>query len=211
MKRLTLALPLALLLAHPAAAVPVRTVEQSYRASGLSVVRAELEVGELRVVAGEGDSVRVTMIARCRRSGGSCERRARRLRLESDVFGSELRVRVQHYPTFLNGGLRTELHIEVPATMRLQLHLGVGELAVRGVRGDVAGHLGVGSASFRGDPATVGSVQLHVGFGEAALLHNGRRHEATGFIGHSLSWSEGLGASSVVLDVGVGEAEVALR
>jgi hypothetical protein len=201
----------ALTIASAALADVARTISESYPAAGVQRLSASVGVGTLRVVAGTGDSVRVTMTAHCRRWGHGCEKRAARLRLESDTGGSIMRFRVEGFPKFGASGLGVRLTLEVPERVRLDLNLGVGELSVHDVRGDVVANVGVGTAEVRTRQQGVGSVRVNVGVGNATLIDDHGRRRGSGFVGHTLNWTPGTGGSRVALHVGVGGAEVALR
>jgi hypothetical protein len=212
MKLLALALVPALALASPAPAEVVREEAKSFPASALRSINASLGVGEIEVTRGLDDSVRVVMTVGCKRWGGSCARRAQRLRFETRTVGSELRVKVERRSScWGSGGLTTRLQIQVPASMRVETDLGVGTLRVRDVDGDVDGRIGVGTAAVRGREGAVSSVRLRVGVGDVVLRQGASRHEGAGFISQRLSWTDGPGHSRVALSIGVGEAEVALR
>jgi hypothetical protein len=92
--------------------------------------------------------------------------------------------------------------------MDLDLDMGVGDLKVDDIEGDLHVELGVGDADIRASSAAVRSVDVQAGVGDAGVIANGNRVRRHGFIGSTASWDEGRGRSEVRLHVGVGDATV---
>ena len=103
--------------------------------------------------------------------------------------------------------------ISVPASLRLSIEMGVGELTVRGMEADLSLDLGVGELAIELSAGGVRSIELEAGVGETSLRTPGGRIEETRshLVGSELEWREGKGASKVSAEVGVGQISVRLE
>jgi hypothetical protein len=100
----------------------------------------------------------------------------------------------------------------LPATLAIQVDMGVGDLEVRQVEGDVDVELGVGEADVRVPAKAVSSVECEVGVGDANVHGtDGERRSSGLLIGRTVRWQGNEGGSRVHLEVGVGDADVWLR
>ena len=75
----------------------VRTLSQKYPASGLSLVKIDVQVGEINVEAHDGDEVQVEMIVSCDRND-SCREAAEKMELSSGVSKGKLSVKPRKLP-----------------------------------------------------------------------------------------------------------------
>lgn len=220
MKRLIL--PLLLLAAVPAvSAVPaaaenhetVRTLGGRYDAAKLGTVAIDIPVGELAVEAWDGTEVAIQMELRCRNGRKRCVASAQKVRLiAGGMAGERLRFRVEGWPKTTGGrGLQARVRLRLPARLALDAELGVGELRIDGLTGNVTADLGVGEVSATLPQSAVASVRLDAGIGEAVLRTREKRYENSGVGAKTLHWTEGTGRAEVQVDCGVGEIRVALR
>ena len=202
---LSLVLP-ALALAAPSE-IPIDRV--SLPAAKSQSVHLKFPVGELRVEASTGSQVELELTARCKgwnRNG--CEEDARRVHIETDHSGGRLDFTVDGYPKFHSNDFNLRGVLRVPAHMDVDLDMGVGDLKVADIEGDLHVELGVGDADIRASSAAVRSVDAQAGVGDAVVIAGGSRARRHGFVGATASWDEGRGRSSVRLHVGVGDATV---
>jgi hypothetical protein len=197
-------------LALPAAAAPLGTMRGSWPAAGTKEVRIDFPVGGLEVVGVTGTKVEAEMSVRCKR-GRRCEERAAKLELVTDEKGGIRTLELKGHPKLDSDGLQVELRISVPATLRVQIDMGVGDLDVRDIEGDVDVDLGVGDADVRVPERTAGTVECEVGVGDANVHSSGGNRRSSGFLGRSVRWEGNEGGSRVHLEVGVGDADVWLR
>lgn len=178
-------------------------------ASKSRTVHLKFPVGDLRVEATEGSEVELEITARCKGWGrDDCEDRARRIHVETDDSGGRLDFVVEGYPKFHSGDFNLRGVLRVPARMDLDLDMGVGDLRVADVQGDMRVELGVGNADIRTSSTAVRSVDVQAGVGDADVIARGSRTRRHGFVGATASWDEGRGRSEVTLHVGVGDATV---
>jgi hypothetical protein len=212
MRALLACATLALVLAAPAGAVELRSQTKAWPAAGLRTVSLEVPVGEVFVEGVDGDRVRLTLSCECDHgSMAKCQERADRMRLDADVTGGTLRLDVDGLnKRFVHRGFHVRAELQVPRGLALRLELGVGEMDVADVAGDVDIETGVGEVHVRMDQARVAGVRTQVGIGEASLRAGGRHVESVGLLGRSVHWDEGPGAARVNVDIGVGEADVRL-
>jgi hypothetical protein len=216
--------PVALLLlaafAMPARAdrddVVVRDETAAFPIEGARTLRIDVPVGEVHVEVGGGDRVEARLTLECDEDSRRCRERAAKLRLASDRSADDLSLRISGYQRERNHGIHhpdVTLRLTVPAAISLEVDMGVGELDVEGVEGDVEVDLGVGEVRVALPESAVRSVSLDVGVGEANLSPRPADTQRHGFLflGNEVDWKDGSGPSRVAVNVGVGEASVRLR
>ncbi len=216
MKRFVL--PLLLLAAVPAAPAAadnyetVRNVGGRYDATRLAAVAIDFPVGEVAIEAWDGSEVAVEMQLRCRHRRKACVAAAKKVKLIAGGATSErLRFRVEGWPKGGGRSLQARVRLRVPARLAVDAELGVGELRIEGLTGDVKADLGVGEVSATLPQSAVASVRLDAGIGEAVLRTREKRYENSGVGVKTLRWTEGTGNAAVQVDCGVGEIRVALN
>jgi hypothetical protein len=212
MKRGLLVVLLLCALAPQAHARDLQTVSRTFRAGGIRDLYVDFSAGALEVRGAPGDSVVATMTARCDGDANysECAERAARVRLVSDVRGGTLHLKLEGVPKTRSRGFSVGLVLEVPSSLALALHVGVGEVEVRGMGHDVAVEMGVGNATVHQAERAVRSVKVTVGVGDATLNRSHQRIEGRGFVGKSLRWHDGEGAARIQVELGVGEVSVGL-
>lgn len=172
-------------------------------------VRVDFPVGSFRVEASTDSRVSFDLRAHCHGwMGGRCEERARRIHIESDDASGTLRLSVEGYPKMNVGGLSLRGVLRLPREIAVRVEMGVGDLQISDMEGDVEVDLGVGDASIHSSRTAVRSVDVSTGVGDADIRTRGGNVSRHGFISSTASWDEGRGRSSVNLRVGVGDATV---
>lgn len=209
MRRLLLA---ALLIAFAQPAGAAETLQAQTKAWSVTPdtrLQFEFPVGGLRVEATDDSKVRLELLVKCKRGSiERCERFAEGLTLDVDHTARQLRVEVEGYPKFGHSGITLHGTLLVPRGMTVKLEMGVGDLELEGLEGDLEVDLGVGEAELLLGAASYRTAEVEVGVGDASLRAAGRRRSSSGFIGRSVSWTEGTGTSRAKLHVGVGDANV---
>lgn len=212
MKKLVLPVAAALLCALPASADEVvRTFQKQIPLGGVENIRIEIPVGELEIVAGEGQQVETKVEVLCKHGKPRCQEAAKNLRFVYSTDDGQLHFQLKDWPKMNAKGLQVRARFTVPRDLPLRTELGVGELTVDGIEGDFQADLGVGEVNVTMPEAAVGSVRLDTGIGEAGLRAGGRRYESEGLFVRQINWNKGKGKSSVEVDCGVGEINVALK
>ena len=232
MKRSWIVLAIALAIAAPLSAAAPRILDGRVPAVDLETVRIDAGVGDIEITAVDGaDEVSVTVELKARRGGFFSSLK----KAQAEVDEAELRLDVSR------GVLRLKIStesddrhfeerwtVELPARLGCDLDLGVGDLAVRGITGDltadvgvgdltavtVSGDLnidiGVGGASVEAAAADYGAVDGSGGVGDAQLTVRGEKISSSGFVGKSAEWT-GSGERIIEISVGVGDAKVTLE
>jgi hypothetical protein len=179
-------------------------------------VKIDFPVGELRVVPGDASQVRFEIRIRCKNeSQGRCEELADRLRFESDDSNGTLSLKLDRYPKWCKGFQVTGV-LTVPRALPVDVEMGVGQLTIDGIEGDIEVDLGVGDADVRMPRALADHVSVDTGIGDASIQGARGETERRSFIGSHATWAAssnrtaGSGRSSVRLHVGVGDATVRL-
>lgn len=193
--------------------VTVRTDSAALPVQGARLLTLEVPVGEVTVTAGDVDRVEARLEVRCDRGSRRCREKAADIRLRSQRSGDDLSMEVIGFPRH-NGGksLHADVEITVPRALAVRIEMGVGELEVRGVEGDVDVELGVGEVRVLVPESAVAEVTVDVGVGEANLRPRpkGTRSSRFLFLGNEIDWDGGSGRSSISVELGVGEADVEL-
>jgi len=195
--------------------VVVGSESKAFPLEGARRLKLDVPVGEVHVQAGGGDRIEAKLELRCSTASGRCRERAAELHLTPTRSGDDLSLRLRGYDGDDKRGRNhpeVDLVLTVPAALALSVDMGVGELDVDGVEGDVTVDLGVGEARLALPERAVRSVALDVGVGEARLSprQDESHHSGFLFLGNEVDWRDGAGASRIVVDVGVGEAHVRL-
>jgi hypothetical protein len=212
------ALLAALLLGAPAQGkdqLLVREENPSFALEGAEAVDIDVPVGDVKVSAGAGQQVEAHLWLRCDEGSRYCKDRAAAIHLVPTHVGDRLSLKVDGYDHNGHHGIHhpdVELEVKLPASLGLRVDMGVGDLDVRGVEGDVNLDLGVGDAKVEIPESAVRSAAVDAGVGEARLYPHSGESEHHGFLhlGNEASWHDGQGRSSVKVHVGVGDASVHL-
>jgi hypothetical protein len=212
MKKLILPLAAILLGALPAAADEVvRTMSQAFQVKTADEIHLEFPVGEMVVQAWDESQVKVEARFECDSKSGRCAEAAKALRFVASTQGQKLHVELQGWPKSGTRGLEAHVQVKVPRGLPLIAELGVGELSISGIEGNLNAEVGVGEVRIAMAESAVGSVHLDAGIGEANLSAGGKRYQSSGFISKELNWTRGSGQADVQVDCGVGEINVELR
>lgn len=215
MKRtlLTVLTMAALLRVAPAGADEVvRAFKQQIPTGNAGEVYVDFPVGELKVEGWDGSKVDVDVKIECDRPTAKCQEAARKLRLVYDNSGERLKVEIRDWPRFATPkGLQVHARVRVPRDLAVTADLGVGELTVQGIQGDVSADLGVGEVNVTLPREAIGSVSLDTGVGEANLVVAGKRYQSAGLVAKEIRWNKGTGRSGLTVDCGVGEIDVRLE
>ena len=200
-----------MLTATAARSAVLETEPHSFPVTAKHRVHIEFPVGELRVIPSDESRVSFDVRVRCRgRADERCEELANRLVLESEDAGGTLHLKLEKYPKWVNKGLTVMGELHVPRAMAVEVEMGVGELDIEGLEGDLDVNLGVGEADIRMPRVRANHVSVETGVGEASIRGGGTNTRSSGFIGSHATWSGGDGRSSVRLHVGVGDGAVRL-
>ncbi len=208
-----LAFAIAILLAATATGETLKTITIDRPAAGLTGIVVKAGVGDVEV-AGDGGSDVAVRVDLTTRGGGffggrPTAREIDEIAIDAAVVDGELhlRLRPEH---------RSESHlserwtVRVPATFAATVKLGVGNVTVLDLTGDVRAKLGVGDVRVEGRFASTGEVRATSGVGDATLRTPEGHTDGHGFISHSLR-SHGAGNAAVEAEVGVGDITIRLR
>ena len=227
------ALPLAAQ-ADPAVSSP-RTLKADVAGAGVNTVALEVGVGELHVTASADDKVHVQVTLRQKEreflwffhwmDGGTDDQIAAAA-IQQKSSGDRLILSLS-YPHRGDSNLKQEWDVQLPARMKLDAVMEVGELGVQGVAGGVGAKLNVGEVSIdvpqgsidasvdvgeiRAKTATArhGSIELATNIGDAVLVMQGSEsgyHEHGG-LGTHVSL-DGSGPDAMQLKVTIGDVSL---
>lgn len=213
MKHLALAAGLLFAIAPVAAAdsVMLTTDPHVYKVTAKHRIHLEFPVGALQVIPTDGSKVELLIRVKCRgRSEERCEELANELVLQSDDRDGLLHLKLEDYPKWHHKGFSVHAELRMPRQLPLELDMGVGELDIAGLEGELDVDLGVGDADIRTTRSTTGHVMVDTGVGDASIRGADGETQRSGFIGSHASWRSGNAKSTVRLHVGVGDATVRL-
>ncbi len=212
MKKLALTLAVALLWALPASAdETVRHLEKLIPASGIQQVDLDIPVGEVDIEGWDQPQVHVDVKLECDRGRKACREAAQKIRVVYAQEDGRLRIEMKDWPKRGGKGLEAHVRIQVPRQLDLKADLGVGEMDITGIAGNLTADVGVGELDITMPASAVASVNADTGVGETNLSANGRRYESSGLVAKTIHWTKGTGSSKVKADVGVGEITVKLQ
>lgn len=205
-------LALSLIAGAPTLASPERTLERTFEHRAGQRIEFEMPVGELRVEGGKAGEVRLELEVECRWSSSRCEEILERLTIDESSNERRLRVAVEGGSNWGKAKLEIDATLILPKAAEAEIELGVGELTIRGLEGDLEVELGVGEVRVEMARAKVGSVSLDAGIGEAELRGTGERIEGRRslLIGSEVYWEDGPGQARIEIEVGVGEITLRL-
>jgi hypothetical protein len=192
--------------------VLVRQESSTPTLAGVRTVSLDVPVGDVHVDAG-GAGAEARLELRCDEDSTRCAERATRIHLVTTQQGDRLLLRVAGWGQEENHGIHrpdVDLHVTLPVALAVRVEMGVGDLDLRGVEGDVAVHVGVGDAKVDVPASAVHVVDADSGVGDARLYPPAEDSEHHGFfhLGNEASWHAGQGRSTVRVHVGVGDAHV---
>ena len=201
-----------LTLAAPARGETLQAQTKAWDVSPGARLHLEFPVGHLRIEATNDTRVRLELQVRCDHgSTESCAEKASKLRLDVDQDPKRLRIAIKGYPKYNSNGFHVDGTLLVPKALESHVEMGVGELEMDGLTGNLDVDLGVGEATLRLDEISFGSADVEVGVGDASLRSKAGMRHSSGFISRSVRWSSGDGPSHVSLHVGVGDARVRME
>jgi len=190
----------------------VRSFRQQIPMGSANRIHLDFPVGELRVEGWDNRQGDLDVEIACEGGGTSrCRRVAQDLRVVYNTDKGQLEIHVKDWPSFgAVRGLNVIATVHVPRSLPLRADLGVGEMTIQGIAGDLTAKIGVGEIQATLPKAAVGSARLDAGIGESSLVAFGRRYSSSGLISRKLTWDRGTGHSRVKVDCGVGEIRVTL-
>jgi hypothetical protein len=136
--------------------------------------------------------------------------RANRLRLTANDEGDVLTLKIDKFPKFPHN-MHLEGTLQVPKALAVHVEMGVGEVKIYDMEGELDVDLGVGEVQAHLPNENVRAVDIAVGVGDATLRRQGQTIASRGFIGREVHWDDGGGHSRVRFQIGVGDGEVRLE
>ena len=164
---------------------------RDFAAGGMVHVR--LGVGDLRIVRGDSNKIRVHYTVKSDR-----ESKLQDARLAFEVRTHDANIEF-HAPT--GGNTQFDVEIEVPPNTNLEVHDKVGDLTVTDIDGDKDLDLGVGDVRVEVERSAYHLVRASTGIGDV----NGNGYgETSGWLGKTLKY-RGDGKYELRAHVGVGD------
>lgn len=190
----------------------VRTIRQTFPVTGIERLALDLSVGEARILGEERGDIQAVFELRCKPKRKRCADRARDVTLEGSTRSGRLALELRGFHGRARRDLTFSGVVRIPAGIALGIDMGVGELTIEGLTGDVDAELGVGEMNLRLPFDAIRSVSLAAGIGETSLHLPVGRHtsERSHLVGSETDWREGPGQANLDAEVGVGEVNVRL-
>lgn len=191
----------------------VRTIRQTFAATGIERLELDLPVGEARILGEDRGDIQVLFELRCEPERERCADIARGVTLVSSTHGGRLGLDLRGFDDGPRKNLVLRGVVRVPAGADTRVEMGVGELEIEDLVGDVEAELGVGEMNLRLPFDAVRAVSLEAGIGETNLhLPTGRHtEERSHLVGGETDWRQGIGSSAIEAEVGVGEVNAHLE
>lgn len=186
-------------------------LDYSRPVAGITRVVLDAGVGEVEVIGDSSTTITasVDVSQKGSRFWSRRDESLAGLEIQPELDGATLRLR-------LGKGARgdhswgEEWTVHLPRELAVEVELGVGEVRVLDVAGDITVEVGVGDVSVEGEDAKFGRVRASSGVGDASLRTPREHEDGEGFIGHSLQ-SRGSGQSEISVSAGVGDTRIRLR
>lgn len=191
----------------------VRTIRQTFPATDVERLELDLPVGEARILGEDRGDVQVVFELRCELKRERCADVARDVTLVSSIRGGRLAVDLRGFDHGSRKDLVLRGVVRVPAGLDTSVEMGVGELVIDGLAGDVEAELGVGEMNLRLPFDAVHAVSLESGIGETSLRLPVGRHAGarSHLVGSETDWQQGPGRAAIDAEVGVGEVNARLE
>ncbi|MGE5236081.1 MAG: hypothetical protein ACM3O7_07025 [Acidobacteriota bacterium] len=205
-------LTLSLAAALPATAASLRTLSYSHPSQGVRAVVLEAGVGDIEFRATDTGDIRAEVEITAKGGswfGGVSEKEIDALTIKAELRGDTLYLALGNAPSH-DRKFGEDWSIQLPRPLAASVKVGVGEVRVLDVAGDVSVKAGVGDIRIEGEQASFGSIHAEAGVGDVELRTPEGHREAEGFIGHSLS-ANGSGKSLIEAKAGVGDITIRLR
>ncbi len=212
MRRLAIALT-AWFAAALAAGETLKTLTMSRPSEGLTAVTVKAGVGDVQIEGDAGNEVVVRVEVKSKDGFLFGDRQARRdaeaVTISARDSGGELTLALEPEA---HGDSHWVEHwtVRVPAAFGASAKLGVGDVTVLDLAGDVRAELGVGDVRVEGAYQAFGNVRAECGVGDASLRTPSGREQGDGFIGHTLT-AHGPGKAEIRVHAGVGDVKIRLR
>ena len=210
-----------------------RVLKDAIPVADVQTLRIDTGVGDVSITATDGDVLTVEIELTARRGGffsslAKAERVVESARLEVLRRDGVIDLRVDAEGDEDDRRFEERWTIQAPTRMSVVLDMGVGDVEIVGMAGDIEVDAGVGDVEIE---AAGGDVSLDLGVGDARVVANvrayglvecsggigdsridvgDRRSSSDGFMGHSTSW-RGDGPGSIEIDAGVGDVVVILN
>ncbi len=212
MRRLALVLAISLA-ATVAAGETLKTLTLSRPAAGVGSLTIRAGVGDVRIEGDSTDEIVIHVDVKSKEGLFFGDRQARReaeaLTIEARVVGDELALSLEpeHH-----GDTHWAEHwaVRVPPSFAASVKLGVGDITVLDLGGDVKAEVGVGDVRIEGIYQSFGDVHASCGVGDASLRTPSGQEEGEGFIAHTLN-AQGPGKAGIRVSAGVGDVKIRLR
>jgi hypothetical protein len=157
------------------------------------MVHLRLKVGDVRIMRGDSNKIRIHYTVKSDREGGLKD-----TRLDFDVRGRDATIEF-HVPYI--GNTEVDVEVEVPQNTNVDVHDKVGDLTVKEIEGDKELELGVGDIRVEMERSAYHLVRASTGIGDV----NGNGYgESSGWLGKTLRYS-GDGKYELRAHVAVGD------
>ena len=191
----------------------LKTLNMSRPAEGLASVTVKAGVGDVQIEASATNEVVVQVEVKPRGGLFFGDRRPRRdaeaLQIEARTSGDELALSLgpEHHGDTV---WQERWTVRVPPAFATSIKLGVGDITVLDLGGDVRVEIGVGDVRVEGNYQSFGDVHAACGVGDASLRTPSGHERGEGFIAHTLT-AQGPGKATIRVHAGVGDVKIRLR
>ncbi len=193
---------------------PIRTLEQAVPMEDARGIKISTQVGRIEVTGrgGWSDDIRVDIEVYCDSDNASaCRRAADDVELEWRRRDGRLNLMTRGSTQLRAHHIRIVTRVSVPEEAEIEVRVGVGELVVEDVEGDIEARVQTGDIRMSLRAKHFGRAEVSSNFGEAALYVDGGRVEGSGFVHRGVEWRAGKGSSRVDASTGAGDVTVRLR
>jgi hypothetical protein len=191
-----------MLLSVSAFADTEKLISQKIDASELKSVRLEFPVGELSIETYDGHEIQLEIDIEAKRRWFSGKRDVDDIELDVQISGSRAYLEIDEKK------IEQHWRVRIPASLALEIDVGVGEIQVESFVNTLEVEMGVGSVEVEVAGNSYDSIHVSSGVGDATI--NGFEEPASNernFISAE-SLYRGDGDMEIEIEVGVGDIEV---
>ena len=208
-----LAFIIATLLATAAGGETLKSLAITRPAAGVTAVQVKAGIGDVEIT-GDGNSEVAVSVRLTTRGGGMFGNRPSTseldaIEIDQQLVGGELTLSLRPERRD-DSHLSERWTVRVPAALAATVKLGVGDVRILDLSGDVSAKVGVGDVRVEGLFRAFGPIRAASGVGDVTLRTPDGHTDGTGFISHTLH-GRGPGRGELEAKAGVGDVTIRLR
>lgn len=201
MKSTLIGLTLVTGFAFAAQADEEKTLKDRFDVASAPKVILSVPVGSVDIRSHDDDSIKLQVVVTSKDDGWFSSSDLEDVSLSKAISGDTVELAVEAEDT------KQEWRLTIPADADLEIEMGVGQLEIDSVNGDIIAELGVGDVEVELENKDYSAIELGAGVGDVDL--NGFRNieRERRMVSEEIEW-QGDGKHNINIEVGVGDIDV---